>query len=883
MTLSDIKPYSKLPFFGVILPSIEIPHAQKQVVGANSNCSNLEFLRELCRAGFKEKVATRVAKEDYKKYADQVNFELDTIETLGFTNYILMVWDFLNWAKSKNIPTGPGRGSVGSSLVSYLIGITAFDPVQNKLFFSRFLSKSRAKSKIVDGVKYIDGGLVPDIDCDFSYYRRDEVITYLSERYKNQTSKLLTTTTFTSKILIKDVLKSFENVNESEANMVSDMIEREFGIPEEIEDALSDDKEKQNEKFKQWSLNHAEACEIAMSLSGLSRSEGQHASAVLISHGQIEDLMPLQLSSSKEVVSGFDMYSAQELMIKMDILGLRTLDVVHEACQLANIDRDKIDIHHPSIYQYLQNFKLKYGVFQLETFAQGGAAAKIKPKNFEQLADCLAIARPGAFAYLDQYCKYVHEGVYTSVHPLIDDILKPTGGVCLFQEQYLAMLVRVGMTPDEAESARKVLGKKLKDKIPEVKAKIAEVCEKNSHPTEIVELLLKIAEESGGYSFNKSHSTAYAMISAWTIYLKANHPLEFYLALLKMSRHESNPHEIIEIIEKEMRNNGLKLMPPNLVKSSLEFAIEKEGIRFGLSSIRGISEKNAERMEKFRYEMVSMNDKMHVFQCMKNSGLNIGIGSALIQAGCLEGFDRYINKSTGNQYNSRSRLVLELCTWNILTDKEKTHCLKVNTLPEVNNDVLMAIKYLTDVAKDEKGKPIIKQSRFESIKKKYEPYRKIFDLNSRNEDIASFFYERKVLGYSYSFNLRELFSKLTQGLKSVKEVKGLFKEQNCRIIGFVSDVYSGKTKKGNREFKFKISDETGEMTYKIFNDKIDITEKQNGRLPEEDDIVIVNAKKMDEEVLFAERGIDGIYIGIQTAKIYMKLSDLKDSKANTES
>lgn len=503
MRLSEINQYKNLPFQGVILPTISISIEEKRKIGADENCSNLDFLRQLCRFGFKEKVASRVSKDDYKKYADQVNFELDTIEALCFTNYILMVWDFLSWARSKNIPTGPGRGSVGSSLVSYLIGITAFDPVENKLFFSRFLSKSRAKSKTVDGIKYIDGSLVPDIDCDFSYYRRDEVIQYLSERYPGQTSKLLTTTTFTSKILIKDVLKIFENATEPEANAVSDMIEREFGIPEEIEDALSEDKNKQNEKFKEWSKDHGETCEIAMALSGLSRSEGQHASAVLISHENIDNLMPLQLSSSEEMVSGFDMYSSQEIMIKMDILGLRTLDVVQEACQLVGIERDKIDVHHPSIYQYLQDFKFKYGIFQLETFAQGGAAARIKPKKFEQLADCLAIARPGAFSFLDQYCKYIHDDTYTSVHPLIDDILKPTGGVCLFQEQYLAMLVRVGMNPDDAEAARKVLGKKLKDKIPEVKVKIAEVCEKNNHPSEIVELLLKIAEESGGYSFNK--------------------------------------------------------------------------------------------------------------------------------------------------------------------------------------------------------------------------------------------------------------------------------------------------------------------------------------------------------------------------------------------
>lgn len=881
MNLSDIKPYKKLPFHGVILPSITITDEQKKAADAPADCSNLDFLRCLCRQGFKNKVAPRIGKELYKQYGDQVNFELDTIETLGFTNYILMVWDFLNWARLKDIPTGPGRGSVGSSLVSYLIGITAFDPVENKLFFSRFLSKSRAKTKIVDGIKYVDGGLVPDIDCDFSYYRRDEVIAYLAERYPSQTSKLLTTTTFTSKILIKDVLKTFEGANETDANYVSDMIEREFGIPEEIEDALSDDKNKQNERFKEWAEDHKETCEIAMALSGLSRSEGQHASAVLISHEKIDNLMPLQLSSSDEKVSGFDMYSAQEIMIKMDILGLRTLDVIQEACQLAGIERDKIDVHHPSIYQYLQEFKLRYGIFQLETFAQGNAAAKIKPKNFEQLADCLAIARPGAFAYLDQYCKYVHESVYNSIHPLIDDILKPTGGVCLFQEQYLAMLVRVGMTPDEAESARKVLGKKLKDKIPEVKAKIEEVCKVNNHPTEIVDLLLKIAEESGGYSFNKSHSTAYAMISAWTLYLKANHPLEFYLAVLKMSRHESNPHEIIEAIEKEMRAKNLTLLPPHLIYSDLGFKIENGGIRFGLSSIRGISEKNASRLEKFRGEVSGSQTKMEIFQALKNSQLNIGIGSALIQAGCMAGFDQYVDKN-GGKYHSRSRLVLELCTWNILTDKEKSNCIKIANNSEVNNDVLKAIKYLTDVAKDEKGKTLIKDTRFETIKSKYESYKKIFELNSRNENLANFFYERKVLGFSYSQNLRDLFSNYTQGLKSISEIKQMPEGSICRIIGFVSEPNKGKTKKGNLEFRFRISDETGDLMFKAFNEKVDIIEKQNARLPEEEDVVIVNAKKMQGDVLFADRGIDGVIVGIQTTKIYMKLSDLKDAKTKVE-
>jgi DNA polymerase-3 subunit alpha len=240
-----------------------------------------------------------------------------------------------------------------------------------------------------------------------------------------------------------------------------------------------------------------------MGLSGLNRSEGMHASALLICHDKIDNLMSLQLSSEKELVSGLDMYSAQEVVLKFDVLGLKTLSVINDVCKLLGIERDKIDVHHPSIYAYLQDFQHRYGIFQLETFAQGNAAAKVKPKNLEQLSAVLAIARPGASSFLDKFCAYLHEGKYESVHPLIDDILKPTGGIALFQETYLAMLIEVGMTPERAENARRVLGKKKVEEVPAVKAEIEEVCRARNHPKEIVDLLVKIAQDSGGYSFNK--------------------------------------------------------------------------------------------------------------------------------------------------------------------------------------------------------------------------------------------------------------------------------------------------------------------------------------------------------------------------------------------
>jgi len=550
------------------------------------------------------------------------------------------------------------------------------------------------------------------------------------------------------------------------------------------------------------------------------------------------------------------------------------LDVVHDACKLIGIDRDKIDVHHPSIYAYLQDFRYRYGVFQLETFAQGNAAAKIAPKDFEQLSALLAIARPGAFAYLDTYNNYLKTGEFKSVHPLIDDILRPTGGVCLFQEQYLAMLVKVGMTAEEAEGARKVLGKKLVDKVPEVKAKIAEVCQKNNHPPEIVDLLLKIAEESGGYSFNKSHSACYATIVAWTLYLKANYPIQFYWALLRMSKNESDGHTVIAQIEKEMRSRGFTLLAPHLVKSSIDFTIvDEKSIRFGLSMIRGVSNKSVVKLDAFRTEVVKNDElkksvpKFQIFQAIKNAGLNIGVGSALIQAGCIEGYGE-----------SRSRQVLELCTWNLLTDKEKALCITLADKPEVNHDVLKAIVYLRD-NKDEKGKPLfVRATRFGTIKKKkYEKYKEIWDMNRRNERLANYFYERTILGYSYSDNLRSIFGEVVDGLVSVADIEGMKQDDKVRLIGFVKEPVKSKTKAGNDGFRFILTDETGEITVRFFNQTIDQVFVANGRLPQENDIVIIKGSRKDSSCIFAQE------VGVQTAKIYMKLSELKEvgEKAET--
>ncbi len=898
-SLRDIKPQTKLPFVGVVLPTITITPEQQTAAGAPVGCTNLEFLTQLCRNGYEAKVRRRVPRAQHATYVERVKHEIDTIESLGFTNYMLMVWDICRHADEQGIPRGPGRGSVASSLVSSLLNITDVDPIETGLFFTRFLSKARAKTTVVDGVTYVDGGLVADIDMDFCYYRRAEIIDYVNRRYPGQTAKLLTTTTLASRVVLKELMKVYENASEDQAKEVSALIEDKNGVPVSVEDSFYGDQKWRagdevngrppNERFVTWGEQHVDVVSLALKLEGLNKSEGVHASALAICAMPIRQLIPLQLAKDDEgvqhTVTGYDMYDAQELVLKFDLLGLKTLSILNDCSKALGFDWRDIDVHHESIYAGLQNFKRRYGIFQLETWAQGTAAAKVKPRNFEQLSGVLAIARPGAIAYLQQFADYVNEDKFTSIHPLIDDILRPTGGVCVYQEQYLAMLVKVGLAPDEAENARKVLGKKLVDKVPEVLAKIREVCTRNSHPPEIADLLLKIAEDSGGYAFSSAHSTPYAKITAYTLYLKANHPLQFFWALLEMTRNESEKYEKLAVIRQEMQELGIDLLPPHFHHSEVGFKIEEreEGqppaIRFALGMIRGVSSKNVEKLDLFRTRTREGSTKFEVFQSLKNAGLNIGIGSALIQAGCLEGYDGYVG-AKGVVYHSRSRLVLELQTWNLLKDTEKAECSNVGDLPEVGWDVMRAIMHLNATARTEKGKPVIIDRRFETIKRHYAPYKAIYEQNSRNERLASYYYERRVLGYSYSETISDIFADYVDGLVTVAAAKQLKKDSVCRLIGFVADdPFKGKTAKGNARFKFTLSDETGQMSVSAFNERIDVIEEQNGRLPVAEDLVICTVKVMDEGTAFLQQGPDGVVCGIQSTAIYMKLQDLKDAKA----
>jgi DNA-directed DNA polymerase III PolC len=847
----------KIPYHGVRLPTVTIETEDKLKIGAKADCDNLEFLTQLCRNGFKEKIQKKIPKEKHAEYAERVKYELSVFKELGFIDYVLLVWDVNNFAIKKDIARGYGRGSVCGSLVFFLIEVTQIDPIEHELYFARFITKIRAKKTVVDGITYVDGGLMPDVDSDYCYYRRPEIIGYLQEKYKGRVSKLMNMQTLTGKILIKDCLKIIDESTEEEAKEASALLEEKYGVVEEIADAMQN-----NEAFKAWAVNHKESVEVAMKLAGLVRSTGQHASAVLVSFDPIEDLIPLEISKDKEPISAYDMYSASYFCVKLDILGLKTASVLYEACKAAGLNMFDIDVKNPEIYDTLRNPELNsYGLFQIESYAQGNVTRKIKTRNLNELSASLAISRPGAMSFLDQFCDYTQKGLYKEIHPVIDSILKPTGGVAIFQEQLLAMLNAIGMDLEECELVRRVVGKKDVEKMPKYKSKIYELCDKNGHPRTVGDFIWKIAEDSANYSFNKSHTAAYASMCAATVYIKYKYPQYFILALLRMAINDPKPQESIAEIYKEIGTFNIRLLPPHLLKSSIDFELEGTDIRFGLRGIKGIADSTIEKLKIFKKEHAN---KFELFESASNAGLSIGVLGALIQAGALDGYGV-----------SRPRLVLEAQFWNLLKEKERLLCIQRGAAN--NYDPL---KIISDIVKnkdlDEKKKPLIKDSRFETIKKHYQPYKAIYLQNHKNEKFASWYYETSLLGYSYSYTLMDIFSEHCKDLRSLKEISTEVADIKVRGVAIVTEYYAGVSKKSGKKFvNYEVRDETKSYRLKMFGQWIDQCNEMNNGMPKEESIIIFNGKTKDKCVF-----VDTL--SIQDHKIFMKLRDVKDKEKNVD-
>ena len=850
--IENFQKYQQPTLPGVKLPKIIIEQKYYDLLGIPNTSSNYQFLRKLCHKGVLEKEIDK--KENAQIYYERVKTELSLFEELGFIDYVLLNWDILKFCHENGIPTGPGRGSAAGSLVLYLIGVTKVDPIEHELYFERFVSRSRARKIIVDGETYLDGSLAPDVDNDIAYERRQEVIKYIEQKYSGKTCKILTLNTLSSKLCVKECGKLVGELPESAVNEISDLIPKKFGKVASLKNACQE-----NDKFREWANENKKIFEIALKLEGLVKNTGVHPSGIAISHYDLEEIMPLQTTGEGDLVSGYDMNDVASLCVKFDILGLRTLSVIHDVCKQIGFDITKLDLQSKDIYDHLQNLQTPQGLFQIEADTNFKVAQKVRPKNLEQLSAVVAIARPGALDFLDRYAQYVNTGDFQSVHPFFDEILEYTGGIPLYQEQLMRMAVKVGFTLDESEQLRRIVGKKKVDQMSAWQDKIKEKIQQNSLDPVIGEVLWKVAEDSANYSFNKSHSISYAILAAWTLYLKFKYPQNFFLSLLKMTQFEPDSYAEINKITQELPYFNIRLLAPDLTKSKADFSIEKSDIRYGLNSIKGISDNTMSALMEFCH--AELKNKYDVFSVAKQVGLNIGALSALIQAGALNSFSE-----------DRCRMVLEAQSFNILTDREKR--LLCSLGEKYNYDIL---KSIYDCVKNKQigddNKVIMSDKRFQTFKQKYAGYREIYDKNSKYPKFANWYFETKLLGYSYSQIIKDIFSEQSaERYVNCMTFNALDINENVRMVGVVKDCYRKKSTNGNKYAKLEIADETGKIKAMLLDSrqKLRLTEYlENGnKLPKEENIVIVTGKK-GEDILFVDK------LAILDEKIYMKLSEIK--------
>jgi len=838
----------KNPFpAGVKLPSINIDDKYYKELGLDSSVPNLEFLTKKCYNSLDKYLDGR----HDEKYYNRLKYELDTLDELGFTDYILLNWDILTFCHEKSIPTGFGRGSAAGSLVLYLLDVTRVDPIKYDLFFERFVSKSRARKITVGGDTFLDGSLLCDVDNDIAYDRRQEVIDYIERKFAGYTCKILTLNTLSSKLCLKECCKLVGELSEEEANQVSSMVPKKFGKVASINNALEESEDLQ--KFEQ---KHSKIIRIAKQLEGLNKNTGVHPSGIAISYYPIADIMPTQSSNDGHVVSGYDMGGVSELMVKFDILGLRTLSVAAKTCQRLGISMYDIDPADPFIYTALEYLENPKGLFQIEADTNFRVCQKVAPKNIQQLSDVVALARPGALSFVDKYTENVRTGRPEVVHEFFADVLNYTGGIPLYQEQLMKMANKIGFSLDESEQLRRIVGKKKVNQMAQWEDKIKDKIAEHHLDSAVGDILWKVAEDSANYSFNLSHSVSYAILAAITVYLKFKYPAEFFLSLLEMALYEPEPLHEINLISKELPHFNIKLLPPDLSKSKIGFAIEGKDIRYGLNAIKGISEKTLENLIEFRGN--EFNNIYDVFTTAKDCGLNIGILCSLIQAGALD-----------SMTNCRSKTVLHACSFNLLTDRVKRNIIHLG--PQHDYDVLNSIYICKErglVGDD--NRPIFTDNTFNTFKRHYERYKQIYNLNKPHEKFANWYFERKILGYSYSYNLREVF--IDNDFIPISEVIRNEQRGLKHVVAVVDDCMLGLSRGGNRYMRLFVSDETGTMVSIMADSRRKATVTNyldnKGDKPAKDNII----------TMVGTRGDDAFFIEslkIIDEQIYMKLSELK--------
>jgi len=580
------------------------------------------YLERLSRQGLAERVGEVAPPE----YVERLEYELGVINRMGFAGYFLIVSDFINAAKAKGIPVGPGRGSAAGSLVAYSLRITELDPIRHKLLFERFLNPERIS--------------MPDIDTDLSDKRRNEVLEYVVQKYgRENVSQIITFGRMMSKGAVRDVARSLD-MPYAEADRLAKL------IPEGVK-SLQEAQEKSPDlqALVQADPSARRVLEIASHIEGLARHSSQHAAGVVIAPCPVSDIVPVCRIGDNQVVTQFAMEPVEKLgLVKMDFLGLRTLSLIEDT--LANIggngktvpNLETLPLDDEKTYTLLQQADT-LGVFQLESGGMRQLLRRMVPDAFEDLVAVLALYRPGPLesGMVDQYveCKHQRREVEYP-HPQLRDVLRETYGVILYQEQVMQIAaVLAGFSLGEADLLRRAMGKKKEEVMREQRGKFVAGCLRNAVDEKVAGEIFDIIQKFAGYGFNKSHSAAYALISYQTAYLKAHYREEFLAAVL--SGQIGSRIDVLARYVRSVRESGVDVLPPHVNESGASFTVVGHGIRFGLSAIAKAGDAAVEAILSSRQTKGPFRSLWDFLSRVDTRVVNRGVVENLIRSGGFDG------------------------------------------------------------------------------------------------------------------------------------------------------------------------------------------------------------------------------------------------------
>jgi DNA polymerase III subunit alpha len=722
---------------------------------------------------YEEALALNQPIPDEKKveYLERLNFELSVIDRMGFNGYFLIVQDFINWAKNRDIPVGAGRGSGAGSLVAYSLRITDLDPIPNLLLFERFLNPERVS--------------MPDFDIDFCQDRRQEVIQYVTEKYgRESVSQIITYGKLQTRAALKDVGRVL-GMSFAEVDVVSKLIPDKLGI------SLSESIETEPRLRELIDTNPTVGTliDLALKVEGLVRHAGIHAAGVIIADGSLTNHAPMYKGAADENVVQYDMKHAEKIgLIKFDFLGLKTLTHIHHALKLVKENRNisirerEIDIHDSKIYELLSRGDTA-GVFQFEGEGITDATRKIKPTGFGDITAITSLYRPGPMANIPEFTKRKNgESKVEYILPETEKVLKETYGIMVYQEQVMGIASLIaGYSLGEADMLRRAMGKKIKEEMDQHRNRFVKGAVERGHPKDKANELFDLMYKFADYGFNKSHAAAYSVITAQTAWVKHYYPAEFFAALL--STELSDTDKVVKYV-KDAQKRGLVVKAPHINFSNYLFSVKDEEIYFGLGGIKGVGSAAVDAIIEAREKLPGkiFESLQQFFNEVDLRRVNKKVIESMIKAGAMDGFDYH-----------RAQL---LASYNLFLDRAL----------ETQKDKLMGQVSLFDLDEDKSDIQL--------------PALKIL---TRTQSLS---YEKEVIGFYLSDHPMKGFENLAKvwasnSIEDLSHIATVPHDRNKKRVVLTGLIIESKemiTKKGTRMAFAKVEDLSGSAELVIFPD-----------------------------------------------------------------